>query len=138
MTESAEIRYLGMLDVIGLHRMIMLRMRREPEGLRADGALESAVESARAAAYYEDADLLRQAALLAVRISQAQAFVDGNKRTAYLTMDTFLRYNDIAYTGPPRELGEQLEAVAVRTDSLSAATDRFETWLRERVGPRRV
>ena len=131
------IRYLGLFEVLGLHRTVMLRLRRDAEALRDEGALESAIESAKAAAYYEDADVVRQAALLAIRVSQAQAFVDGNKRTAYLTMDCFLRYNDVAFNGRPIQLAQQLELVASRDDSLSAATDRFEAWLRERVGPRR-
>ena len=135
--EREAIRYLSLFDVLGLHRTIMLRLRRDAEALRNEGALDSALESAKAAAHYEDADIVRQAALIAVRVSQAQAFVDGNKRTAYLTMDCFLRYNDLAFTGRPRAMAEQLEAVASREDSLSAATERFEAWLRERIGPRR-
>jgi death-on-curing protein len=135
--ERDGIRYLGLFEVLGLHRTVMLRLRRDAEALRDEGALESAIESAKAAAYYEEADIIRQAAVLAVRISQAQAFVDGNKRTAYLTMDSFLRYNDLKFLGRPLQMAQQLEAVASRDDSLSAATDRFEAWLRERVGPRR-
>lgn len=128
--------YLRIIDVVALHRAVMLRLRRTPEGIRDENALESAVTRPRMAAYYEAADLIRQATLLAVGISQAQAFVDGNKRTAYASLDTFLRLNDLAYAGRPIELAEQLEAVAAREDSLDAATDRFERWLRERVAPR--
>jgi death on curing protein len=87
-------------------------------------------------AYYEQADIIRQAAVLAVGISQAQAFVDGNKRTAYVAMDAFLRLNGLAYVGRPLDLAKQLEAVAERVDDLASATDRFEAWLRSNVGPR--
>lgn len=38
-------------------------------------------------------DLFRQAAALLAGISQAQAFVDGNKRTAWIATDVFLRLN---------------------------------------------
>ncbi len=89
------------------------------------------------ASYYEGADFVRQATLLAIGISQAQAFVDGNKRTAYLCMDTFLRLNDLAYTGQPIDLAKQLEALATRRDDREAASDELEEWLRVRVGPRR-
>jgi death-on-curing protein len=85
------------------------------------------------ASYYEQADFVRQAVLLAVGISQAQAFVDGNKRTAFAVMEVFLDLNGLEYSGDPLELARQLEAVAERGDSLDAATDRFEAWLRERV-----
>jgi death-on-curing protein len=114
----------------------MLRLRRSPEGIRDENALESAVTRPRMAAYYEGADIIRQATLLSIGISQAPAFVDGNKRTAYAALDTFLRLNDLAFAGRQLELAHQLEAVASRDDSLDAATDRFELWLRGRVGQR--
>jgi death-on-curing protein len=85
------------------------------------------------AATYDEADLIRQAALLAIGISQVQAFVDGNKRTAYAAVDVFLLVNGTQYVGDPLELARQLEKVAERSDSLSAATERFEAWLRANV-----
>jgi death-on-curing protein len=124
------------VDVIALHRAILLRLRRPPEALRDENALESAVMRPRMAAYYDGADIIRQATLLAIGISQAQAFVDGNKRTAYAALDVFLRLNDLAYAGRPLVLAQQLEAVASRADDLDTATDRFEAWLRDWVGPR--
>lgn len=136
MQEPIEIRYLSVADVIALHRSVMLRLRRRAEPLRAESLLESAVMRPKMAAYYEQADIIRQAALLAISISQAQAFVDGNKRTAYIASDVFLRLNDLRFIGRPLELAQQLESVASRGDDLAAATDRFEDWLRERVGPR--
>ena len=87
------------------------------------------------AAYYEDADLIRQAAPIAIGISQAQAFLDGNKRTAFAAMDTLLRLNGLAFSGRPLDGALQLEAVAMRADSLDAATARFEAWLRDHVAP---
>jgi death-on-curing protein len=134
MTDEREVQYLGLADTIALHAAVMERTGYAPTPLRDEGALDSALQRPQAAAYYEDADLLRQAALLAIGISQAQAFLDGNKRTAYATFDVFLRLNGIAFNGEPIALAEQLEEVASRTDSLEAATARFEAWLREHVG----
>ena len=71
----------------------MRRLGDAPKPLRDEGTLESAVMRPQMAAYYEGADIVRQAALLGVGISQAQAFLDGNKRTAYLALNTFLRMN---------------------------------------------
>jgi death-on-curing protein len=82
------------------------------------------------AEHYESADVVRQAALLAVGISQAQAFLDGNKRTALFSAVTFLELNGWSLQFDDLELARQLEAVAERLDSLEAATDRFESWLR--------
>jgi len=123
--------YLTVQDVIALHEALMRRLGFPPAPLRDQGALESATMRPRVSALYEDIDLIRQAALLAVGISQVQAFVDGNKRTAYAALDVFLRMNGLMYAGDPVDLGRQLESVAERTDSLSAATGRFENWLRD-------
>lgn len=87
----------------------------------------------RMAAHYEEADLIRQAVLLAVGISQAQAFVDGNKRTAYAGMDVFLRLNGLMYAGDPVELGKWLEAIATREGTLEESTVAVAEWLRENV-----
>jgi death on curing protein len=137
MTPDTEIlRYLRLNDAIAMHREMLHRLSRAPEALRDENVLDSAIVRPRMAAHYENADIVRQATLLAIAVSQAQSFVDGNKRTAYASLDVFLRLNGLMYTGEPIALAQQLEAVASRDDGLDAATDRFEAWLRERVGPR--
>src|SRR5688572_19765116 len=110
----------------------MERMGVRPAPFRAggEGLLESAVMRPQMAEPYEDADLIRQGAVLAVGISQAQAFLDGNKRTAFMAVDTFLRLNGYISPADSLENARQLEAVAERDDSVEAATDRFENWLR--------
>ena len=129
-------RYLSLADVIAIHQFIIDRMGGQALPLRDEGLLESAVMRAQMAAYYESADLIRQYAVLAVGIAQAQAFLDGNKRTAFGAADAFLRLNGLAYQGDYLELARELEAVATRTDSLEAAADRFEAWIRAHVQPR--
>ena len=111
---------------------MMRAMGWQPAPLRGggEGLLESAVMRPRMAEHYEGADIIRQAALLAVGISQAQAFLDGNKRTALFAAVTFIEVNDISLRFDDLEMARQLEAVAERVDSLEAATDRFEAWLR--------
>lgn len=125
--------YLSLADVIALHALVMERTGAAPTPLRDEGLLESAMMRPRMAAHYEEADLVRQAALLAVGISQAQAFLDGNKRTAFAACDVFLRLNGLVYSGDPVELAKQLEYIAERSGELEMVTTRFENWLRERV-----
>lgn len=127
--------YLSLADVVALHALVMVRTGAARAPLRAEGALESAVVRPQMAAHYEDADLVRQAALLAVGIAQAQAFLDGNKRTAFAACDVFLRMNGLVFRGHPVEMAKQLEALGERTDELAAASERFESWLREHVRP---
>jgi death-on-curing protein len=129
---AGKTRHLSLGEVIGLHELVMERMGVRPAPFRAggEGLLESAVMRPQMAEHYEDADLIRQGAVLAVGISQAQAFLDGNKRTAFMAVDTFLRLNGYISPADSLEYARQLEAVAERDDSVEAATDRFESWLR--------
>lgn len=129
----AEARYLSVLDVEALHVFVMERLGAPPSALRDRGALESAVMRPQMAAHYAGADLVQQCSLLAVGISQAQAFVDGNKRTAFIAADVFLRLNGRRFAGDPLDMARQLETVAERKDSISAANARFAGWLREHV-----
>jgi death-on-curing protein len=129
-------QYLSLAEVIAIHESAMRRLGDEPKPLRDEGLLDSAVMRPQMAAYYEGADVTRQAALLGVGISQAQAFLDGNKRTAYLALNTFLRMNGLTYSGDRLELAKQLEQLAGRSSEPDAAIDAFEAWLRQYVQPR--
>lgn len=126
-----EIVYLEIAEVIELHHRVMERTGVGSQGIRAQNELESALARPQMAAFYENADVIRQATVLAIGISQSQPFVDGNKRTAYAVSDTFLNVNGNPYIGDPIEFAKQLEAVAERSGSLGEATDSFERWLRE-------
>lgn len=132
----ADTRYLTVIEVVALHAEIVKRTGFPPAPLRDEGLLESALMRPQMAAHYEQADLIKQAVLLAIGISQAQAFLDGNKRAAFATCRAFLWLNGLSYVGDPLELAKQLEAVAARNDSLDEAAARFEAWLRERIASR--
>jgi death-on-curing protein len=132
----ADIYYLSLADVLALHEMVMARTGDTPAPLRDEGLLESAVMRPRMASHYEQADVLRQCALLTIGISQAQAFLDGNKRTAFAACDVFLRLNGLAFEGDPLAMARQLEGVAERSGQLEEATRQFEAWLREQIGQR--
>lgn len=131
----ADIRYPTVSEVIAIHEHILRKLGEAPRPLRDSGLLESAVMRPQMAAWYEGADLIRQAALLAIGISQAQAFIDGNKRTAYQTLDSFLWVNGWEIIGEALELARQLEAFAHRSGD-PAAIDDFEAWLRANVRER--
>ena len=130
------IQYLSLADVIAIHESAMRRLGVEPKALRDEGRLESAVMRPQMAAYYEGADVVRQAALLGVGISQAQGFLDGNKRTAYLALNTFLRMNGLTYSGDRLALAQQFEQVAECSNEPDETIDALEAWLREYVQPR--
>ena len=132
----AEIYFLSLADVLALHEMVMERFGSGPSPLRDERLLESAVMRSQMAAYYSDADIIRQSALLAVDISQAQAFIDGNKRTAFAACDVFLRLNGLFFAGEPLANAQQIEVITQRKGDREAATNQFEQWLREHVAPK--
>jgi death-on-curing protein len=131
-----QVRYPSLAEVIAIHDDVLRRLGQPPQSLRDEGLLESALMRPQMAAWYEDADLIRQAALLGIGISQAQAFVDGNKRTAFATLDAFLWVNGWEYVDEPLALAQQLERIAERSADPTAAADAFEAWLRQNVQPR--
>ena len=64
-------------------------------GVRDRGLVESALASARNTYLYGRGDMFDIAASYAFHIAQAQAYLDGNKRTAVAAALTFLRGNDV-------------------------------------------
>jgi len=72
-------------------------------GLRDSGALESALAAAENRYHYENADLVMCAATYAYHLSQAHAFIDGNKRIASLAADAFLGLNNARLVAPDDE-----------------------------------
>jgi prophage maintenance system killer protein len=73
-----------------------------PERFKLDqpSPLESSLEQARLA-YVDTPDgVIQSAALLAHGIAQAQAFVDGNRRTAYFATLSFLQANGYGHLSP--------------------------------------
>ena len=129
----ADIAYLTLADVLALHAMIMERTGFTPAPLRDEGLLESTIMRPQMSAHYESSDLIRQGALLATGISQSQAFLDGNKRTAFVAFDVFLRLNGLRYAGDPIELAKQLEIITPMSEDSRAKTEQFVLWLREHV-----
>lgn len=65
-------------------------------GCRDRGGVESAMGAAQAAYYYGHGDHFDIAAAYAFHIAQAQAFLDGNKRTAIASAIAFLAGNGFA------------------------------------------
>lgn len=131
----ADIRYLSLGDAVALHGLVMERTGFSPAPLRSEAQLEAALLRPEMAAHYEADGLVRQAVLLAVGISQAQAFLDGNKRTAFAVMDVFLRINGQRFVGPPIELAQHLETIAGEREQRQAAIDSFEQWLARHLTP---
>ncbi len=86
--------YLDADDVLALYADIFnCRVDEAGKQLRSRSGLEGAVARPRTHDAYAGADVALQAAVLAHGIAESQVFVDGNKRTALITLLTFLDIN---------------------------------------------
>ena len=65
------------------------------EGTRDPGLVESALASAKNIFYYAHGDVFDAAAGYAFHLAEAQAFIDGNKRTAVVAALVFLARNGV-------------------------------------------
>ena len=91
--------YLTIADVLAIHDDQIDRYGGSP-GLRDPGLLEAALFRPQTGYY---ADLAEEAAALWESLSQSHAFIDGNKRTAFSAVYTFLAINDVEFNVPADE-----------------------------------
>jgi death-on-curing protein len=85
----SEPSFLEFEQILILHER-SLRAYGGSGGIRDEGLIRSAVFQPRNDYYYAGADLFGIAAAYAFHLAQAQAFLDGNKRTAIAAAITFL------------------------------------------------
>lgn len=81
-------------------------------GMRDRALLEMGCARAMNLAAYTDSGLAQIAAAYAFGIAKAHAFVDGNKRTAFVTSLTFLRLNGYVFRPPAVEGVRMMEDLA--------------------------
>ena len=96
-------------------------------GLRDEGLLQGALQRPINKWHYENTDTFGCAAAYAFGIAKAHAFVDGNKRTAYVTSVTFLRLNGWHFITEPVEGVAFMENLA--SDMVSEES--FRNWLEQ-------
>jgi death on curing protein len=97
-----------------------------PAGMRDAGALDSAMMRPRNLMLYTGPDVAALAAAYGFGIARSHPFVDGNKRTAAVVMETFLMLNGLTLTASDAELVVAIQALAA--DELSE--DELADWLR--------
>jgi death-on-curing protein len=96
MGEPAEPKWINYDQAIAIHSRELRRFGGAP-GLRDEGLLHSALERPLNKWQYEQADLPTLAAAYAFGLVKNHAFVDGNKRIAFMTMMIFLRKNGVGF-----------------------------------------
>jgi death-on-curing protein len=100
------------------------------DGLRDVGLLKSALaRPLNIHAYRPEADIADLAAAYAFGIIKNHPFIDGNKRTGYVVMETFILLNGYSLMATQPE--KYLTVISVADGSLSE--DELAGWLRERI-----
>ncbi len=123
------ITWLGEKLALAIHRMQIAEHGGE-DGVRDLGLLESALARAgNIDAYEPNADTARLAAAYAFGIIKNHPFVDGNKRTGYVVMETFLVLNRHALVATEDEKYPVVLGIADGTVS----EDGLSEWLRGRI-----
>ena len=123
MTEPVWITYDQAVAAHGLQ----LRRFGGASGLRDEGALRSALERPVNKWAYEQPELPELAAAYAFALAKNHAFVDGNKRIAFIAMVVFLRKNGIDFRPDPAQATAIMLAVAA--SEVSEAS--LARWIRD-------
>lgn len=115
---------------VPLHAVLIIHDRQiarhgGASGMRDIQLLKAAVERPRNKLAYGEPSLEELAAAYAFGIAKAHAFVDGNKRTAFVTCATFLRLNGFGMRPDPIDGVRAMEDLA----SGLMSEETFAVWL---------
>ena len=101
-------------------------------GLRDEGLLDSALARPLNLALYEEPDFDPLAAAYGLGLAKNHAFVDGNKRAAFLAVGMFLALN--GYRLHATQADATLTVLAVAAGELTE--EGFAAWIRDHTKPR--
>jgi len=111
MSELHEPIWITYEQAIAIHSR-QLRRFSGAAGLRDEGMLRSALERPINKWTYEQAPLAELAAAYAFGLAKNHAFVDGNKRIAFMAMMVFLRRNGVVFAPDPAQATTIILALA--------------------------
>lgn len=121
--------YIKYAEAVALHFEVMFNFGETRIGVAEPNLIESALARPKHAAFYEDADIIRQAATLCFGFIKNHPWQGGNKRTATALTDSFLYRNgyDLQTT-----LSEIIE-LSLNVEADIWKVDEIEIWLRDKV-----
>jgi death on curing protein len=126
MTEAEEPAWVTYDQVIAMHSRQLRRFGGAP-GMREDGMLRSALDRPVNKWSYEQAELPELAAAYAFGLAKNHAFVDGNKRIAYITMVAFLRKNAVRFSPSQADATNMILALAAG----EVSEESLARWIRD-------
>jgi death on curing protein len=126
MIETKEPAWLTYEQVIAIHSR-QLRRFGGAAGLRDDGLLRSALERPVNKWQYEQGELPALAAAYAFGLAKNHAFIDGNKRIAFMAMTVFLRTNGTRFAPDQAQATAMILSLAAGQVSEESLT----RWIRD-------
>lgn len=132
LTEHAP-SWLDFDDILRIHTVAMYAMDERPRPVIDEGRLRSKLTRPVNAYHYEEVrDPFLLGAMVAVAVSQAHGFEDGNKRTALAAMAVFLGLLGYVIDETDEAVGQWLVSIAEAHDrDRDAKTEEFAAWLRQ-------
>ena len=108
-----DVVHLSVDDILDIYASIFeISVARAANHLTRREVLESALGRPIQRAHYGGADLIEQAACYGCAIAESQAFVDGNKRTAFIAVQAFLEFNGYTLTCTDDDLAQWILALS--------------------------
>ena len=121
--------YIDYLEAVTLHFGIMLEAGETRIGIAEPNLIESALARPKHAAFYENADVIRQAATFCFGLIKNHPWHGGNKRTATALTDSFLHRNGFDLKASLDEIIE----LSLNIESDVWKVDEIENWLRSKI-----
>src|ERR1035438_6057014 len=115
-------------EVLEIHRQLIDRFG-GLDGIRDEGALDSALMAAANREHYEKADLAVCAATYAYQLTQNHPFVDGNKRAGAAVAEIFIRLNGASLSATNAEIVELFLAIGAG----AVPREQVEQWFTQRL-----
>ena len=134
--EINGILYPAKKSILILHDYIIKEFKFEGDPVH-DGILSDGVLSFYGIKYYEAGDpndkrkdiLLRGAKIFDKFLQAGHPFVDGNKRTGFITLWAFLFFNKVVLSLPPEDYRAQNEMIKKWADNRYDNTQEIYNWL---------
>jgi death-on-curing protein len=126
MSEPKEPLWITFEQAIAIHSRQLRRFGGAP-GLRDEGMLRSALERPINKWRNEQAELVELASAYAYGLAKNHAFVDGNKRIAFLAMRIFLLKNEISFNPKP----EHATAIILSLAAGEVSEQSLTRWIRD-------
>lgn len=123
---APEPRWITYDQAIAIHSR-QLRRFGGAAGLRDEGMLRSTLERPVNKWRYEQAEIAELAAAYACGLAKNHAFVDGNKRIAFMSMMIFLEKNRVAFSPDPA----QSTSIILSLTAGEVSEESLTRWIRD-------